>query len=95
VVTETGEGLRAVSKGEPVTAESAERYLDAKFGPNLARVRAAMEELAAAFPKDVLAARGFALYEKFRPGIPEGVKGWGAKGKLDLELLARLAAKQG
>ena len=33
---------------------------------------------------DELAQRGFGLYEQFRPKIPEGVSGWGAKGELDL-----------
>jgi hypothetical protein len=31
------------------------------------------------------------LYERFRPSVPEGKKGWGAKGKLDLGLIGRLA----
>ena len=30
-----------------------------------------------------LDARGFSLYEKFRPRIPEGKKGWGAQGEGD------------
>jgi hypothetical protein len=37
-----------------------------------------------------LAANGYALYVKFRPGVPTGVKGWGARGKLDLTLIRRL-----
>jgi hypothetical protein len=35
---------------------------------------------------------GFRLYERFRPEVPEGVKGWGAKGELHLDLL-RLASQ--
>jgi hypothetical protein len=31
------------------------------------------------------------IYERFRPAIPEGVKGWGATGNLDLGLIERLA----
>ena len=27
---------------------------------------------------------GFRLYEHFRPEVPAGAKGWGAKGVLDL-----------
>ena len=38
-----------------------------------------------------LAAEAFALYEEFRPVIPEGVKGWGAKGVLDLRKIRSLA----
>ncbi len=37
--------------------------------------------------------RAYALYEQFRPEIPAGVKGWGAKGVLDLGLIDRLARK--
>jgi len=37
------------------------------------------------------AERGFRLYERFRPAIPEGVKGWGAKGELDLAVIEGLA----
>ena len=40
--------------------------------------------------------RGLAyrLYERFRPDIPEGVKGWGAEGDLDLGLIGWLAKKR-
>ena len=34
------------------------------------------------------------LYEQFRPSIPEGVKGWGAKGDLDLGLIEGLARQK-
>jgi hypothetical protein len=92
-VMKTAEGLRAVSKGAPVSAESAERYLQTKFGPDLERVRRAMGELAGAFEPADLGRRAFALYEKFRPNIPPGVKGWGAKGRLELALMRRLAQR--
>jgi hypothetical protein len=39
-----------------------------------------------------LAPKGYALYEKFRPEIPPGKKGWGASGKLDLDLIRKLAS---
>jgi hypothetical protein len=32
------------------------------------------------------------LYEKFRPEIPPGKKGWGASGKLDLDLIRKMAS---
>ena len=45
------------------------------------------------------AANAYALYERFRPEIPAGTRGWGAKGVLDLTALAKLgrsgAAKRG
>ena len=43
---------------------------------------------------DELAQRGFGLYEQFRPKIPEGVSGWGAKGELDLDGIRRLAVQK-
>jgi hypothetical protein len=29
----------------------------------------------------------YSQYEKFKPEIPHGKKGWGASGKLDLDLI--------
>lgn len=91
-VTRTPEGVRALAKGEPVSAKSAQAYLEAKFGECLPMVRAAMEELARSMKPDVLAARAFALYAQFRPQIPDGVKGWGAKGKLDCAAIRSLGS---
>lgn len=90
-VTRTPDGVRALNKGAPVSAESAQAYLESKFGGHLAAVRSAMEELARSQQPDVLAARAFALYAQFRPQIPDGVKGWGAKGMLDFDLIRSLA----
>jgi hypothetical protein len=52
-----------------------------------------MTELTNALEPDELAQRGFSLYEQFRPNIPEGVQGWGAKGELDLGRLSKLVAQ--
>jgi hypothetical protein len=90
-VVRTPDGIRALNKGAAVSAESTRVYLESKFGEQLAGVRAAMEELARSQKPDVLAARAFALYAQFRPQIPDGVKGWGAKGKLDTDLIRSLA----
>jgi len=90
-VVRTPEGVRAVNKDKPMSPESTQAYLESKFGEDLAAVRAAMEELARSMKPDVLAARAFALYAQFRPQIPDGVKGWGAKGKLDPDLIRSLA----
>jgi len=90
-VTRTPNGVRALAKGAPVSAESVRVYLESKFGEHLAAVRVAMEDLAKSMKPDVLAARAFALYAQFRPQIPDGVKGWGAKGKLDPDLIRSLA----
>ena len=50
-----------------------------------------MEALAAAYPPDQLAAKAYALYEQFRPDVPEGKRGWGAAGLLDLKVIRSLA----
>jgi hypothetical protein len=67
-----------------------QRYLQGKFGDSLTPARAAMRRLARSTRPKTLAAYGFALYIKFRPGAPTGIKGWGARGMLDLTLIRRL-----
>lgn len=89
-----GADLRATLKGEPIEAESVRRYLKSKFGDDLPAVRAALEALAAALPPARLGTAAYGLYEKFRPVIPQGTRGWGAKGELDLKLITALAKKQ-
>ena len=84
-------GVRAISKGTVVSASAAERYLGSKFGESLEAARAAMKELAKAHSAEELRAAAFAMYEKFRPAIPEGVRGWGAKGTLDLAKIRAMA----
>jgi hypothetical protein len=83
--------LRAAPGGEVIQPKAVRTYLESKFGEHLAETRAAMEALAMSLTAAQLETRGFSLYEKFRPQIPEGKKGWGAKGELDLALIRRLA----
>ncbi len=90
-VVKTPAGYRATVKGQPTTPESVDRYLKAKFGDALPDVREAMEKLAGSLKPQQLAARAFPLYEEFRPKIPAGTKGWGAKGELDLDEIRALA----
>jgi hypothetical protein len=40
---------------------------------------------------EALAEECFRLYEEFRPGVPEGESGWGAKGTLSLKKIEQLA----
>ena len=68
--------------------------MEGKFGDALPDVRKAMTELASALKPDELAQKGFGLYEQFRPKIPEGVVGWGAKGELDLAGIKKLATQK-
>src|SRR5262249_22070926 len=86
----TAEGVRAVVESKPIAPEGVTKYLESKFGDRLAQARQSMQELAKRFAPDELAEQGFGLYEQFRPEIPEGVKGWGAKGELDLERIRGL-----
>ena len=90
----TDEGVRAVVQTKPIEPRSVERYLESKFGEALPEVRKAMTELAGAFEPGELGERGFGLYEEFRPKIPEGVTGWGAKGELDLNRIKKLVAQR-
>jgi hypothetical protein len=46
----------------------------------LIAVRAAMSALAKRLKPEALQREAFSLYEQFRPKIPEGARGWGAKG---------------
>jgi hypothetical protein len=90
----TADGVRAVIKNHPIEAQSVERYLESKFGDALGTVRSAMRDLAKAFRPEQLSETAFSLYEEFRPSIPEGVKGWGAKGKLDIDRIRSLALEK-
>ena len=89
-ITKSSRGFRAVIKDEEIDPQSVEKYLQQKFGDDLNDARSAMEKLAKAFPPKQLEVRAYGLYEKFRPQIPEGAKGWGVKGELDLNYLALL-----
>ena len=87
----TRDGVRAVVRDEPIDPTRVERYLTSKFGEDLDSVRDAMAALAEAYAPKELAAVAYQLYEKFRPAIAPGKKGWGQKGDLDLALIRSLA----
>ena len=89
----TEEGIRAVAGDATVAPEAVERYLKSKFGERLGDVEEALRDLANAFSPDKLAAIAFDLYEEFRPHIPSGTRGWGAKGALDLVQIRSLARR--
>ena len=93
-VVRTKDGVRAAVEGKAESPAAVRKYLEGKFGEHLAEVESAMKSLAKAVPKAELESRAFALYEAFRPAIPEGAKGWGAKGVLDLGVIAKLAKQR-
>ncbi len=83
--------LLAAHDGRPQSPATVRNYLARAFGKRLGEVRAAMEELAASLPPDELERVGFRLYERFRPEVPEGVEGWGAKAVLDIGRIRKAA----
>jgi len=89
-VKNTDGGIRAVIKDKPIDPAKVEKYLQGKFGEDLGAVREAMKELAGSLEPEDLAGRAYRLYERFRPSIPPGQQGWGAKGELDLDLVRSL-----
>lgn len=90
----TEAGLRAVTGDKPLDPASVRKYLESKFGDARPEVVAAMTAPAAAFEPRELAAAAYGLYERFRPQIASGQRGWGQKGEPDLGLIRRLAEEQ-
>ena len=85
-------GVLMASHGErPQSSAAVRNYLARAFGERLGELRAAMEALAASLPPDELDRVGFRLYERFRPEVPEGVEGWGAKALLNIGRIRRAA----
>ena len=93
-VIHAGDGpvLAADGEGKPAPAEPVRNYVGRAFGTRLNEVRTAMEELARSIDPTELNRRGFKLYEAFRPEVPEGAKGWGAKGELRLQAIRDAAS---
>lgn len=50
------------------------------------------ELLANSFSPEEIGSKAYDLYEKFRPDIPDGSRGWGARGLLNLKYVKELAA---
>ena len=88
---QTDDGIRAVIKDKPIDPAAVEKYLHGKFADGLEPAQDAMRQLTEAFDPEELASAAYSLYEQFRPQIPPGVRGWGAKGKLDLDFIRSLA----
>jgi hypothetical protein len=89
--TNTDDGIRAERGRNPIDPDSVRRYLADKFRDDLKAVRSAMQKLARAYTPQELAHDAYRLYERFRPDIPPGKKGWEARGDLDRGLVGRLA----
>jgi hypothetical protein len=89
----TPDGIRALNKDAIQKPEAAQKYLESKFGDHLDACIDAMTKLVKAYTAAELDQAAFGLYEQFRPDIPAGVKGWGAKGELKLNTIIRLAQR--
>lgn len=88
---QTNAGLRALSKDRPINPESVQRYLEKKFGDALEDAYTAMRDLADSMDTARLTEAAYDLYEKFRPDIPAGKKGWGAEGTLSIDEIRKMA----
>jgi len=84
----TKDGVRALDDSRPANPASVEKYLAGKFGGSLQEATEAMRGLARSKTLTELPAIAFHLYEQFRPSVPEGEAGWGARGVLDLDRIA-------
>ncbi|OZJ04143.1 hypothetical protein BZG36_02842 [Bifiguratus adelaidae] len=89
---------RAMSSDDyPVHPRASLDYLERSFGgrDQLALVLGGMDVLAKSLSQDELqlSTIPYQLYEKFRPFVEFGVKGWGAKGKLSMATVVGLAQK--
>jgi hypothetical protein len=94
-IVHTKAGIRAATDGRADDPAAVQRYLASRFGDALDPAREAMRALARSIPKGELEAKAFGLYEKFRPAVPEGQRGWGAKGVLDLARVRTLTSGAG
>ena len=72
----TDEGLRVLGGESPIRPQSVQKYLESKFGDALEDVSKGMLGLAKSLPSSQLAEKAYTLYEKFRPVIPRGKRGW-------------------
>ena len=82
-LTKVDDQVFAAEKDKAIDPDAVRRYLQGKYGESLDEIAAAMEDLAGAYEPEELNKIAFRLYEKFRPEIPKGKKGWGAKGELN------------
>ena len=84
VVTGKDGTVYALDHDRPASPASVRSYIERAFGDRLPEVRKATGELARSILPEELNRIGFRLYEHFRPGVPDDVRGWGAKGILHL-----------
>ncbi len=87
---QTADGVRSMVKDRPVDPVGVRKYLEKSFGEVLGELTDLMAELAASVDPKRLNDVAFSLYEKFRPAIDPGARGWGQKGQLDLGKIRKM-----
>ena len=78
---------------DPATAFILARKLTEKFIEVTRQDQIQGVRQAGAFSDEQLADQAYRLYEKFRPSVPPGVKGWGKAGELNLDVITSLAPR--
>jgi len=84
---QTVNGLRAIGYGKEQDPHGIWKSLTKKLGENLSFVLEKMEEAADQAGED-LEATAYSYYIRIRPDIPQGTKGWGAHGHLEVSKLS-------
>mmetsp|Transcript_22265 Transcript_22265/g.35911 ORF Transcript_22265/g.35911 Transcript_22265/m.35911 type:complete len:439 (+) Transcript_22265:87-1403(+) len=88
----TEHGLRGLrSDGSTVFPKAVKKYFEAAFSDNYGAVRHCMKVVAQRFSEESLSQNlgrlGYDLYTSFRPQVPDGEAGWGAKATFDCKML--------
>jgi hypothetical protein len=89
-VKKTPDGqLRALGPdGKPIEPKPVKAYLHRAFKDKLEAAQEAMAALTAAYAPEEVGKKAYHLYERFRPTVSQGTRGWGKKGELDLDLIS-------
>lgn len=89
-------GLALVSSSDKKGKPGNEETLRKKFREGeYERVKEAFEEALESWKgeEDELSGKAFGFYEKFRPDVKSGPNGWGRKGELNLEKVAKVVGR--
>lgn len=90
------DGLALVGSGDAKGKPGNEEALKKKFGDEeYQKVRDTFEDVLGSWKgeEEELSKNAFGFYEKFRPDVKSGQKGWGRKGKLSLEKIREVVGR--
>eukprot|EP01113_Clastostelium_recurvatum_P002124 TRINITY_DN10886_c0_g1_i1.p1 TRINITY_DN10886_c0_g1~~TRINITY_DN10886_c0_g1_i1.p1 ORF type:complete len:266 (+),score=66.05 TRINITY_DN10886_c0_g1_i1:586-1383(+) len=89
-----GGDIRAVQSNGPIDTTHVLRYLQDNFGDTLPAFRNAFSDLVgtlrSAYGEKDYTKHAFEMYEKFRPTVPQGRRGWGHKSSLHVSTIEEL-----